>query len=289
MALNNLAKQEEQSTAVNEKITTRVLTQIEQLRTRGRLHIPPDYSAENALNLAYPMLVEQGVIVNGKVANVTEVSVANALQAMVIRCFNPLKHTYFVVRGNKLCLDVKYTGNIYEAERLCPGQRMYYGVVYQGDIFEIKLVRGRMFIDKHEPGPNHLDLDKITHAFAGMEVTATGHDLGCTVMTIDQIRTSWKKSQTYKNGDNKHSFHTEQADIACIRTVTRRHSKMIVQTSGDDLLMEQIRLQEIESVEADIEAETDQYANSEVLTIPAAAVDETTGEVSEPEQKDIGF
>jgi len=96
---------------VKEKnITDQVLNRINIMQAEGSLHVPANYSPQNALKAAYLILSEQKTKDNKPVLQAcTQESIANALLEMVTQGLNPIKQQcYFIPDCNKLNVQRSY-------------------------------------------------------------------------------------------------------------------------------------------------------------------------------------
>lgn len=238
---------------------------IQSFMQKGTLRLPRDYSPENALKSAWLALQEINV------APATKESVVNALLDMVVQGLNPAKkQCYFILYGNKLACQRSYFGDQALAERVRPGIEVYSAVVWKGDEFEFDVVRGRTVVSKHRSTLAHQG-GEIVAAYCGIVETSTGEDLGAVIMTMDQIRKSWSMSKTFGKGDTPHAKFPDQM---ALRTVVRRRCKAIINSSSDALLLESVRRQDEDAIEAEVAEDAAQHANGETLALSAPVVAE---------------
>jgi recombination protein RecT len=276
---NAPAKQEQKPNAV-----VIVGKQVRAFIEKRTLVLPSDYSVDNALKSAWLTLQTVQDSKGGLALNVCdEASICNALLDMVVQGLNPAKkQCYFIVYGKTLVCQRSYFGDQALAERVKPGIEIYSGVVYEGDGFEYELIRGRTVVTCHKTSLENQKPEKIIAAYCGIVDTATGEDLGAEVMTIDQIRQSWSMSKTYKPGGN--SPHTKFPDQMALRTVIRRRTKNLINSSNDAMLLDSIRRQDENEALAEMEEEVMLKANTEPLSLPESAQPETPKpEIEEPQ------
>lgn len=267
-----MATKTHETTALAEKkeptnIVMKVAHQVRGYRDKGTLHLPRDYSPENALKSAY-LALQEVKDSNGKFAldTCSQTSIVNALFDMVVQGLNPAKkQCYFIAYGANLQCQRSYFGDMALAQRACPGIQIYYDVVYEGDDLVLSKHLGRTTIARHETKLENIDGKKIAGAYCGV-IDAHGEDLGVVVMSWEQIQKSWSKSKTYKPGGS--SPHNEFPDQMALRTVIRRRLKPIINSSSDEMLMQSVMRQEIEAAEADIEEEIEMEANARMLPTP---------------------
>lgn len=256
-----------------EPIITQVQSQVASWLQDKRLNLPPDYSVGNALQSAWLKLREDGVIKNGQVNTdlVTETSVIAALQKTAVQGLNPGKdQCYYIKYGTALTMQRSYHGDIRVAQvssaiKIEP----YYDVVCEGEKVVLRKVRNRYgyvtVVADHEFGIVR-DMSKIVAAYCGF-VDENGEDMGAEIMSVDQIQTSWKKSKMYSPG-KEGTFHTQQPDRACIRTVVRRRCLQIIRTSGDPFMVaESFTDDEATAIEAEFREEVNANANREPLSL----------------------
>lgn len=235
---------------------------------RRTLHLPADYSAENAFKQAWLVLQDVKDRDQRLALQVcTPQSIVNALLDMAIQGLNPAKkQCYFIVYGKALTMQRSYFGDIAIAQRVQPGIDVYSGVVYEGDEFEIITERGRRSVS-HRTKLENQRTDKIIAAYAGV-VDSNGVDLGAEVMTFEQIKKSWGQSKTYKEAGGNTPHHSFPDQMA-LRTVIRRRLKGIINAANDELLLESMQRQERDQVEAEMAEEVSENANANVLTMEA--------------------
>lgn len=275
--------------------------------TRRGLAFPSDFNLANAMASARTALITLGVIdINGTPTNTCSVaSLVNAVYDMAVQGMNVgKKQGYFINYGGVLTFQRSYFGDIALAERVVPNLHVYGDVILQNEKFVPKRVHSKRglitVVEIHEMAWPNRDMKTITGCYIGANLinpeTGESEDLGIELMTIEQIKTSWKKSKTYKPAGG--TFHTEQPDQACLRTVSRRWSKFIINSSNDSMLLEAITRQDLVSAEAEVTEDAALNANGETLSLPPSdqqeqtvpptdlpdpKADEETGEVVEDE------
>src|SRR5690606_25634444 len=103
------------------------------------------------------------------------------------------------------------------------------------------------------------------------------------VMTIDQIRQSWRQSRQYDPNGSKTPHHTFPDQMA-IRTVVRRACKTVINASSDDyLLLHHMHRSDELAAEAAFEAEVAAEANGQVIDVADYAVSGNGQVEPEPE------
>lgn len=251
---------------------------------RNQLHLPPNFSPENALKSAW--LTMQATVDRSNqpvLKSCTRQSVVNALLDTVVQGLHPgKKQCYYIAYGEVLLCQRSYFGDMALVQRIIPGSNVYAEVIWAGDEIEYEIVRGQKKIIKHSQKlANVGDLSKVAGAYCVIEVPDQPDRV--TIMTIDQIKSSWKKSKTYKGPESK-TFHTEQPDQAALRTVIRRACKPIINSSDDQYLLLSIQRNEIDAADAEIEEAAMLAADTGVIDLDPPESTEG-GEVPEAESR----
>lgn len=244
--------------ALMEVMTSKINSYLE----KRTLHLPADYSPQNALRGAILKLQEDGVL-----KDVSSQSVIRALETMIIQGLSfQHKQCYFIVYGQSLQCQRSYFGDIALAKRIRPGTDVYYELVHEGDEFEYDIKRGRKFVTKHVQSLDAQD-KPIIAAYCGV-VNADGEDQGAEVMTMKRIKDSWSMSKTY-NPANPKCTHVRFEGAMSLRTVIRSRLKDIINSSTDELLMESIRQTNAEQAEAELDAQIAEHGNGDVIVVEA--------------------
>ncbi len=251
-----------------------VADRVRELQESGELHLPANYSAENAMKSAW--LALQSTVDKQKrpVLNVcTHNSIANALLDMVVQGLNPAKQQcYFIAYGDTLVCHRSYFGSMALVRRIYPDADIWYGVVYEGDDFEYTIERGRKTVVKHVQRIENVQPDRIVGAYCVIE---PGNDRlpHTETMTIDQIKRAWQQGQTYRVSGN--GVHQKFSDQMAAKTVINRACKAIINSSSDDylLLYHAGRSDEVRD-EVELAEEIAVNANAEVIDVADEALEE---------------
>lgn len=242
------------------------MNQIRGFISEGKLHVPPDYSPENAIQSAWLLL--QDTVDKDKrpaLSVCSTASIIHALRSMAIQGLDPAKkHCYLIVYGNSLQCQRSYFGDMVLAQRARPGIEFYYSVIRQGDEIEVTIERGKKTV-KHRTSFANAD-NPIIGAYCGY-TDADGVDQGAVVMTERDIKQSWSQSKTYKP-EADWITHNKFPEEMSLRTVIRKCCKPIINSSNDALLMQAIAESEIAAVDAEFSEEHDEHANSEPVSLP---------------------
>ncbi len=249
---------------------------------KGTLHLPEDYSVENALKSAYLALQEvKDRDGNNALAVCSQASIANALLDMVVQGLNPAKkQLYFIVYGKQLTCQRSYFGDQALAQRINPNIEIVADVVSQDDVFKYSKVRGKNVITEHTQQLENVDTKKIKAAYCSLFDKETGEDLGAEIMTWEQIQKSWGMSKTYQPSGNKGTHH-DFPDQMALRTVIRRRCKPVINSSSDELLMLAIKRQDEDQVLAELDEREAIEAHGEVIDIVDALPSQNDGAVKE--------
>lgn len=267
--------------AVKKETVDLVADRVRQLQNYGELHLPPNYSAENALKSAWLLILETKNK-NDKPALecCTRESVYNALLDMVIQGLNPVKKQgYFMVYGNKLVFQRSYFGTMSVTKQVASNiKEIISEVVYEGDVFKYRINRGKKEIVEHEQSIENVNAKKIMAAYC-MVIDSDEQITRTEVMTFDEIKQSWKQSLN-KPFDDKGNIrpgttHDKFPGEMCKRTVINRACKPIINSSNDSNLFRQSVNRSSEIMEEEkISEEIAENANGQIIDVEAEVIDE---------------
>lgn len=249
-------------------ITDNVLNKIQKFQSNGQIYFPNNYSPENALKSAW-LKLQDVKDKNGKLALevCTRESVANALLNMVIQGLNPMKNQcYFIPYGNQLTLMRSYFGSITVAKQFGEIEDITAEVIYEGDKVETEIKRGKTLIKTHTRSFENINKAKIVGAYA--TILYKGDAEESIIMTMEQIKTSWKKSKL--NPDGKDSTHSLFTEDMCKRTVINKICKYYINTKDDsnlNMIKQAFETSDEELKESEVEYEIQENANKEVIDI----------------------
>ncbi|MEK4237538.1 recombinase RecT [Paenibacillus sp. FSL H7-0714] len=261
-----------------------VAEKVRQFQERGEIHFPANYSPENAMKSAWLLLqTVQDKNYKPALETCTKDSIANSLLDMVVQGLNPAKKQgYFIVYGTKLTFQRSYFGTMAVTKNVTGASDIDAQIIYQDDEFEFEIVRSRKKITKHKSAFKNIDDSMIIGAYCtiywedGNEYTE--------IMTMSEIRQSWKKSK--QGPDKENSTHNEFPGEMAKRTVINRACKAYMNTSDDSsLIMKHFKAQDEMIAEAEVEAEIAEHANGEIIDItPEAAADKKATEAPTAEK-----
>ncbi|MBE3586542.1 MAG: recombinase RecT [Thermoanaerobacter sp.] len=250
-----------------------VAAKIRQFQQSGELHLPANYSAENAMKSAW-LILQSTVDKNGKPALevCTKDSIANALLDMVVQGLNPAKkQCYFIVYGNKLVCQRSYFGSMHVIKEVAGAKDIYASVVYKGDEFEYEIKRGKKHVLKHVQKIENVSNDNIIAAYCVIEFE-DGREY-TEIMTIDQIKQAWRQSQLYK--DNGNGTHQKFTDQMAMKTVINRACKAYINSSNDShLFLRSFNRSNEIITEEEVAQEIAENANGEIIDIEGGTVTE---------------
>lgn len=272
-------------------IVSAVEQRVEKLTKSGKLHLPKNYSAENALKAAW-LVLQETMDKNGKpvLQTCSNSSIANALLKMIIMGLNPIKKQCdFIAYGKKLVCQPEYFGNIALAKRKANVKEVYPQVIYKGDEFEYEINKGVVKIIKHKQSFESRAKAEYLGGYCIVEFNDERPD-HVEIMTMDEIEQAWKQGQNYKNiGDYKkgtgtHGKFTEQM---IKKTVTNRACKRFINSSDDsDLFIDAYNEADSIRVEQEVQQEIEENANTETIDIDdyeEIEAEEIEAEESQPE------
>lgn len=237
---------------------------IGELVDSGMLHLPPNYSAANALRAAW-LILQETVDRNKKpVLEVcTRPSIANSLLSMVIQGLDPNRNQcYFIAHGTQLTLRRSYFGTLALAKRLGGVKDAYAEVIYDGDEFEFETERGRKKILRHKQTLDSIAKGKVLGAYVVVEMEDGRED--AEVMPMAEIQKAWAKG-----GDNNPARRDFPGEMAK-RTVMNRALKRHINSSDDShlgIVLAHLNRTDAEAAAEEIDAEAREVANGEVLTL----------------------
>ena len=249
-------------------ITDNVLNKIHQFQSNGQIYFPDNYSPENALKSAWLKLQEVKDKDN-KLAleTCTQASIANALLNMVIQGLNPMKNQcYFIPYGKQLTLMRSYFGSIAVAKQFGEIKDITAEVIYEGDKVETEIKRGKTIIISHSRSFENINKAKINGAYATILYNDNTEE--SLIMTMEQIRTSWKKSKL--NPDGKDSTHSQFTEDMSKRTVINKICKYYINTKDDsnlNMIKQAFETSDEEMKEAEVAYEIEENANKELIDI----------------------
>jgi len=214
------------------QITDKVLVKVEKLQQTGTLMLPKNYHAGNNVKAA-SLILQDLTDKNGRRAFdiCTQGSIANSILRMVADGLSPNKHQCsFIIRGNKLCYQKEYAGNIAIAKRdsgLLGIPKAY--TVYKGDDIKlsIDLETGLQKVVKYVPEVDNIKKENIKGAFAIARFEDGTTD--SKYMTYEQIKDAWKMGPAKGNSPAHNNF----PDQMCEKTVINRLLKIYVNSPYD--------------------------------------------------------
>ena len=230
-----------------------VLEKVKTFREIGSIHLPKDYSVENAMRGAWLALQEMKDSANLPILQVcSRESIANALLDMATQGLSVAKKQgAFIVYGKKVIFQREYFGNIALAQRYSGMKDVRGNVVYKDDVFEfgVDADTGRKHIIKHDQRLGNIDFTKIVGAYA--LVTMEDGSSFLEVMSWPQIQQSWMQGST----KGQSPAHKNFPDQMALKTVINRALKILISASNDAVLMENIETNRpIEAVKEEIKA-----------------------------------
>ena len=237
--------------------TMAVQGQIENDCKEGKLHLPANYSAGNALK-QFQLKVQD----DEKLMSCTQASLAKAMLDMCVLGLNISKtQCYCIPYGNKAQLSVSYLGKVAIAKRIDPTIESITGrVVKEGEEFDFDdTPDGYSIIHKHKRTLASMKSKNIEAAYSTICYN-DGKPNKSLIMPYERIKQSWAMS-TAKPIDNEGnvkpgSTHDKFADDMCIKTVIAAICKPIISTSSDaDLFGTTVQSVDLNETAAQADAE----------------------------------
>lgn len=255
------------------ELVEQVLGRVNDYTNNGNFVLPKDYAVENALRAAY-FIIGETIDRDKKPALdvCTPASVGEALFRMVMQGLDPVKsQCYFIVNGNKLSMRRSYLGAIAVGKRVAEVKDCPAVVVHEGDEFEFEVVNGRKKVTHHKQTLESLD-KPIAGAYAICEFT-TDREEYVDIMTIKEIRESWKMSQNQNNNKLQSQFGPEAAK----RTIINRTMKPVINTSSDANLYQKDLKEdnEIEETTHEVLESNTKIGEKKIVSLPVATVKQT--------------
>ena len=281
---------------VKKELVEGVEKRIQALVDKEQLHLPPNYSAANALQAAGLALQEARTKDKKPVLQAcSRTSIANALFSMVVQGLDVgKKQGYFIAYGQTLTFQRSYFGTLAVAKRMAGVRDAYAEIIFQGDTFEYEISHGRKVITRHVQKLENVDTSKMRGAYAVVTFTDPERPETVEIMTWPQIEKAWSKGQ----GDNP--ARRDFPDQMALRTVLNRALKLHINSSDDNHLgLEAFNQEPDEAVEASVEQEARELGNGEIIDVDAVeaedepvegidgAVDMDTGEIIEEEPRAV--
>lgn len=275
------------------KNTVDVVTQkIKTLESNGDIQFPPDYSPQNALRSAW-LSLQETVDRNKKpvLQACSRTSIMNSLFNMTVQGLNPAKEQcYFLAYGEQLTCHRSYHGTKALAMRVDPSiGDIIAEPVWEGDTLEYEIDRGKKRVVKHKQTLDSIDSKKPKGAYC-LVLDHQGNVTKTEIMTFEQIKAAWKKSQmkpVQDNGEIKpNSTHAEFMEEMIRKTIINRTCKSIINSSSDAHLFRAINRSEQVQAEQETEQIAEENANQKVIDVESAEqVNEDTGEINENPQE----
>lgn len=217
---------------VEKTIADKVINKVIQMEQLNQLDLPKDYSAPNALQAAWLILLQTVDKSNRPVLeSCTKESIANALLNMVLDGLSVSKgQGAFIAYGSTLTFSRMYAGNMAIAKRSSGVVDVKGKVIYEKDEFEYKIHQnGRTEIIKHNQSLANIDPNKILGAYA--VVTFQDGSTDAEIMPYHQIKMAW--AQNKANNPAQLKF----PDQMSIKTVINRVLKPLIRSTNDSAIM----------------------------------------------------
>lgn len=218
---------------VSKEIGASVLGRITELVEGRQLTLPSDYDAGTAVNSAMLILQDTKDRNGHPVLEVcTKASIAKSVLDMVIQGLQPgKKQCYFIAYADQLTLFRSYFGTVAALRRAMPEvAHVSSEVIYNGDDVVYGLTPyGERYVQYIASEPL-VNIGNGPRSGYCTIYDAKGNVLGSTIMTWEQIQTSWRQSRNYKTEGGVHQRFTEEM---AKRTLIAKACKLLLNTSND--------------------------------------------------------
>lgn len=244
---------------------------ITELVDGGMLHLPPNYSAPNALRAAW-LILQETVDRNKKpvLSTCTRASIANSLLSMVVQGLDPNRNqAYFIAHGTQLTLRRSYFGTLALAKRLGGVKDAYAEVIYDGDEFEFETERGKKKILRHKQTLDGIAKGTIVGAYCVVEFVDGRED--AEVMPMAEIQKAWSKG-----GDNNPARRDFPGEMAK-RTVLNRALKRHINSSDDEhlgLVLAHVNRNDVQAAHDEVDEEAAEHGNQQYIDVDVEEPDE---------------
>lgn len=235
-------------------------------------NMPADYNFVNAIKMSMLKLQELKDKNGKKALDVcTKASISTALFKMATKGLNvALNQGYFLVRGDVLCFQESYFGNVLMVKRIYPDWNPKPVVIHEGDefIFGIDETIGKRHVVKHEQKLENIDKD-----FIGGYLYLPDGDLY--LMTKKQILTAWSKSSS-----KEQSVHKSFTEKMVAKTLINSGCTMVINSTPQYNVAEDDNTQQTENSNTQQSQNFEEFEEAEVVE----EVSEETGEVKKIEE-----
>lgn len=241
--------------------------------------MPSDYQYVNAIK-ASMLVLQELKDKNGKPALevCTQASIASALFEMAVKGLDASRKTcYFIVRGDKLCMNESYFGKALQVKRIFPNFDPRPVVIHEGDefVYEIDPKNGCKKLVKHTQSIENLDKDFIG-AYMYIPTADGGQDLY--IMSKKQILTAWSKSSS-----REQTTHKQFSEKMVGKTLVNSGCNMIINSTPD--LAYASNGNDDNEENTDVKSQNAIEAEYEEIQESTETIDTETGEVLQPETK----
>lgn len=262
---------------LRQNVGDQVISRVNSLCEVG-FKMPSDYQYVNAIK-ASMLVLQELKDKNGKPALevCTQASIASALFEMAVKGLDASRKTcYFIVRGDKLCMNESYFGKALQVKRIFPNFDPHPVVIHEGDefVYEIDPKNGCKKLVKHTQSIENLDKDFIG-AYMYIPTADGGQDLY--IMSKKQILTAWSKSSS-----REQTTHKQFSEKMIGKTLVNSGCNMIINSTPD--LSYAVSNSEVKG-EEDKQANEPMDADFEEIQESTETIDTETGEIIKKEEK----
>lgn len=235
-------------------------------------NMPADYNFVNAIKMSMLKLQELKDKNGKKALDVcTKASISSALFKMATKGLNvALNQGYFLVRGDVLCFQESYFGNVLMVKRIYPDWNPKPVVIHEGDefIFGIDETTGKRHVIKHEQKLENIDKD-----FVGGYLYLPDGDLY--IMTKKMILSAWSKSSS-----KDQTTHKTFLEKMVAKTLINSGCTMIINSTPQYNVSEEDNTQQSENSNTQQSQNFEEFEEAEVVE----EVNKETGEIKKIEE-----
>lgn len=216
------------------EITDSVMASISALMEGGKITTAKNYDLGNAVNMA---MIQIATAVKDKAGRpalevCTKGSIARSILDMVLQGLMPERNQcWFIVYGDALTLQRSYFGTAATLKRLLPYPiHITAEVIREGDTYVQDITPyGERYIKGVTTDLLESAGKPIKAVYCNIFKEGTDELLGSAFMSMEQVKTSWSHSKSYKADGN--SPHSQQPDEMAKRTAISRACKFLLKSS----------------------------------------------------------
>lgn len=293
----NEITQKTQSLAVTSKqLEMKLVQTIQAYAKEGKVALPQNYSAENAIKQAFLQLSQMTRNNQPVLQACSQASVSQAILDMTLQGLSPVRQQcYFIPTGNRLTLFRSYFGTVKATLMACPSiKKVDVLLLHEGDKYSIGFDQGEkaLMLDPASYITSLENQDKPIVGAWAYAVNKDGSIARSVLMTRKEIEASWDQSTNRNWRSNPNDVHVKFAGEMAKKSALGRLCKMLINTSDDASLSAEAYQRTSENEWRDITPKKQQAARGteglkqvlkEKEAEPVSETAPESGEASEPE------